>query len=286
MGERPAINSRDYIVALELRSTDDCPADFKLPWSLVDFDTGLFLPGADPDWFGRSAYPPRVLLLTEGALSVVSHPSTGERPCRWALEHISSVESGHMLLKGWLRFTGSGFDYNVPYNTRGLQSVVWFMRQFRQRLFRGAEPQPPPVAHLGASLDVKFANALACELDSGESIVVHVFQPLRAVRSKRRLLPYRRWIAGDLLALTSRRLLWITDRERGSFSRYGTIASYAPFDAVRRIRLTPGRDGQILQVDLSSGSAWQMPIAPENQRVAADFVAALEIQMRLNQVPL
>jgi hypothetical protein len=31
MGERPAIDSRDYIVAFELRSIDDCPPDFELP---------------------------------------------------------------------------------------------------------------------------------------------------------------------------------------------------------------------------------------------------------------
>ena len=54
MGERPAIDSRHYIVAFELRSTDDCPPDFELPSSLAGFDAGLFLPRDDPDWFGRS----------------------------------------------------------------------------------------------------------------------------------------------------------------------------------------------------------------------------------------
>jgi len=195
-----------------------------------------------------------------------------------------------MLLKGWLRFTGSGFDCTVRYNTRGLRSVLCFMGHFRDQLFRSAETGGPATVHLGAGLDIKFANALARELDSAESIVMQVFQPPRAVRSRSWLLPYRRWIAGDLLALTSRRLLWITDRERGSYSRYGSIASYAPFDAVLRIGLTSGRGGQILQLDLNSGSAWQMPIALENpwegERVAEDFAAALEIQKKQNQVPL
>jgi hypothetical protein len=164
------------------------------------------------------------------------------------------------------------------------------MGHFRDQLFRSAETGGPATVHLGAGLDIKFANALARELDSAESIVMQVFQPPRAVRSRSWLLPYRRWIAGDLLALTSRRLLWITDRERGSYSRYGSIASYAPFDAVLRIGLTSGRGGQILQLDLNSGSAWQMPIALENpwegERVAEDFAAALEIQKKQNQVPL
>lgn len=286
MGERLAIDSRDYIVALELRSADDCPADFALPPSLADFYAGLFLPCADPDWLGRSVYPPRVLLLTGSALSVVSHPSTGEPPCRWALEQISAVESGHMLLKGWLRFTGSGFDYTIRYNTRGLQSVLWFMGPFRDQLLRRAEPGGPSAVPLGAGLDIKFGNAFARELDSGESVLMQVFQPPRAVRSKSWLLPYRRWIAGDLLALTSRRLLWITDRDRGSYSRYGSIASYAPVHAVLNIGLTSGRGGPLLQVVLNNGSTWQMPIALENQRVAEDFAVALETQKRQDQVRL
>jgi hypothetical protein len=286
MGEHPTIDSRDYIVAFELRSTDDCPADFELPRFLADFDTGLFLPRADPDWFGRSAYPPRVLLLKDGALSVISHPSAGEQPCRWALEQICSVESGHMLLKGWLRFTGSGFDCTIRYNTRGLRSVLWFMGQFRDKWLRRTELSGLAAVHFGAGLDVKFANALARELDSGESVLMQVFLPPRPVMSKSWLLPYRRWIAGDLLALTSRRLLWVTDRDRGSYSRYGSIASYAPLHAVLNIGLTSGRGGQILQVDLNSGSAWQIPVALENKRVEENFAAALEIQKKQNQVPL
>ena len=138
MEEWPAIDSRDYIVAFELRSIDDCPPDFELPSSVAGFDTGLFLPRGDRDWFGRPSYPPRVLLLKGGALYIVSHPSTGEPPRQCAMEQISSVESGHMLLKGWLRFTGSGFDYTVRYNTRGFRSVFRFMRRFRDELLRGA----------------------------------------------------------------------------------------------------------------------------------------------------
>jgi hypothetical protein len=300
MGEWPPIDSRQYIVAFELRSTHDCPPDFELPAWQAGFDTGLFLPRDDPDWFGRSSYPPRILLLKGRALHIVSHPSTGEPPRRWELEQISSVESGHMLLKGWLRFIGPGFDCAVRYNTRGFPPVFRFMQRFREQLLRGisgAGPWPatsghapwlrPPEAsavQFGASLDIKFTNALARELDSGEIVVMQVFQPPKEVRSGRWLLPRQRWISGDLLAVTGRRLLWITDRERGYYSRFGTIASYAPFEAVLSIGLTSGRGGDFLQVDLKSGSAWQFPMASESregrQRIAEAFAAALEIQKK------
>jgi hypothetical protein len=284
-----AIDSRQYIVALDLHSTDDCPPDFELPSSAAGFDGGLFLPRADPDWFGRSSYPPRILLLNGNALHVVSHPSAGEAPGRWELDQISWVESGHMLLKGWLRFAGSGFDCTVRYNTRGFPPVCRFMQRFRAKLLRGARPQGTSQVDSGAGrqvggrLDIKFTNALAGELDSAETVLMQVFQPPE-VRSGRWRLSRRRWIAGDLLALTDSRLLWITDRDRGSYSRFGSVVSYAPFDAVLSIGLASDRGKDLLKVDLKGGFAWQLPMASESRegrrRMAEEFAAALEVQKR------
>ncbi|MGB9459055.1 MAG: hypothetical protein WCB12_23635 [Bryobacteraceae bacterium] len=287
MGERPATDSRRYIVAFELRSKADCPPDFELPPSLTAFDTGLFLPRDDPDWFGRSSYPPRIVLLNDGGLHIFSHPSAGEPPRQFAMEQIASVESGHMLLKGWLRFTGPDFDFTIRYNTRGFLPVFRFMRRFRDKLLHGAQPGGTPEVRFGGDLDNKFANALEQELDPGEVVLMRIFQPPREVRSRSWLLPRRQWIAGDLLALTARRLLWITDRERKSYSRYGTIASYAPCDALLSIGLTTARRKDILHVGLNTGSSWQVPMASEGRwdcrRLAEDFAAALEIQKRSNE---
>lgn len=286
MGDWPAIDSRQYIVAFELRWLSDCPPDFELPASLSGFDAGLFLPRDDPDWFGRSSYPPRILLLKCGALHVISHPSRGVPPCQYRLAQISSVESGHILLKGWLRFAGTGLDSTVRYNTRGFPAVSRFMRRFRDKLLNAA-PCGTPEVDLRASLDIKFANALEAELDPGETVLIQLFQPPRQIRSRNWLLPHRHWGAGDLLALTGSRLLWITDRERGYRSSYGSIALYAPLDAVLRIGLKSGRPGHSLQVELTSGSGWQVPIAfgspRECQQVADNFAAALEMQKRRNE---
>ena len=170
------------------QTPDDCPPDFEFPSTLPRFDAGLFLPRDDPDWFGRSSYPPRILLLKGRALHMISHPSAGEPPRRWDLDQISSVESGHMLLKGWLRFAGPGFDCTVRYNTRGFPPVFRFMQSFRDQLLRGpsgAGPWPATAASvelpeasevpLLASLDIKFTNALARELDTGEIVVMQIF---------------------------------------------------------------------------------------------------------------
>jgi hypothetical protein len=192
-----------------------------------------------------------------------------------------------MLLKGWLRFTGPGFDCTVRYNTRGFPPVFRFMQSLRDQLLRGARSVGPgPATTFGASLDIKFTNALARELDSGEMVVMQVFQPPRQVRSRSWLMLRRRTIAGDLLALTGRRLLSITDRERGYYSRFGSIASYAPLDAVVGMGLTTGKDGDTLRVELNNGPVWLVPMAFESrdvrQRIAEDFAAALEIQKKRN----
>ena len=170
----PAVDSRDYIVAFEMRSANDCPPDFELPSSVAGFDAGLFLPRGDRDWFGRPSFPARILLLKGGTLYIISHPSTGEPPRQCSLEQIASVESGHMLLKGWLRFAGSGFDYVVRYNTRGFQPVFQFMRRFRDRLLPEAGSRGS--SQSGLVLDIKFGNALTSELDSGETVLMQVFQ--------------------------------------------------------------------------------------------------------------
>jgi hypothetical protein len=192
-----------------------------------------------------------------------------------------------MLLKGWLRFTGPGFDCTVRYNTRGFPPVFRFMQRFRAKLLRGAQPHVTSQVGFGRGLDIKFINALAAELDAAETVPMQVFQPPREVKSGRWLLPRRRLIAGDLLALTDRRLLWITDRDGGSYSRFGSIATYAPFDAVLRIGLTSGRGGDLLQVDLNSGSTWRLPMASESReerrQIAEDFAAALGVQKKRDE---
>jgi hypothetical protein len=264
----PVSDSRDYVVAFAIGSSEDCPPDLELPDSLARFDAGLFLPGDNSDRFGRPAWPPRVLLLDGGALEIVSHPSAGEPARHWDLEQISAVESGHMFLKGRLRFTGAGFDYTVRYNTRGAPSVWQFMRRFRKEWLRDGRPRDAAEVHRGEGLDIKFANALERELDSQETVHLQVFQAPEVSRKLR--------LTGDLLAVTERRLLWITDRENGFRSRYGTIASYAPIGAVTHAARAPDS----LRVGLNGSHAWHVPIAPAYLRAAEELANLVTASIR------
>ncbi len=137
MGEWPAIDSRDYIVALELRSPDDWPADFVLPPTLAGFETGLFLPRADPDWFGRSSYPPRVLLLKGSALS----------------HHFSPEHRGAALPMG------TGADLVGRIGTYASERVAPFQRM-RIRLHR---PLQYPRFPIGLSVHAPLPGGVAAQ---------------------------------------------------------------------------------------------------------------------------
>lgn len=280
------LDSRDYIVAFELQSLEDCPPDFQLPPALAGFDAGLFLPRDDADWFGRSAYPPRLLLLKSGVLHIVPHPGTGKPSSEFEIGRLTSIESGHMLLKGWLRFTGCGFDHTVRYNTRGFPSVFAFMRRFRAMWLDAAESLETPEVQLGAELDIKFANCLARDLDPGESTAAQFFQPAKEMKSNQWLIPRRRRLPGDLLVSTDRRLIWITDRDRGSFAPYGSVTSYTPLHAVQAVELIAGPSGHILEVKFPRAARWQIPIAPENVRYANDFATVATIRKEQDRVVL
>ena len=67
-------DSRDYVIAYEIHSSDDLPPDF------------------------CSSYPPRLLALTGNGLTIVPHPSANEQVQLLALERLCFIESGHVLL--------------------------------------------------------------------------------------------------------------------------------------------------------------------------------------------
>jgi len=273
----PPVDSRQYIVAYAVRSAAECPPDFCLPANLGSFETGLFLPREDPDWFGRSSYPPRLLLLTREAIHIVAHPTSNGQPTEFKLEDICSVESAHILLKGWLRFAGRGFDCRVPYNTRGLPSVFEFMRRFREIYLDTRQSRLAPDTILGTKLDIKFSNAIIGELDLGELVSALFFQAPRESRSRRWLFPRRHWTPGDVLVLTDSRLIWITDRDQYSRMQFGSIASYVPLRALSAVGVLLGDTGPVLNVAIQGGCEWSIPIQPENRKDAEDFVALAAI---------
>jgi hypothetical protein len=254
---RPEVDSREYAFAYPIRSPEDAPADFPIP-EPKRFRIGLFLPRDGPDWFGRRAYPPRILLLDAHAILVLTHPRYDEPPVRVALADIVFYEIGHIFLIGWIRLVTAQSAIYLPYNTGLDRSVSEFLDAFlheylADRMERGNEA----ALTFGTPLDIKFGNCLSAALRPGERLCTTWFS--LSYRELRRWGPFRvHTDAGaDLVAYTDRRVLWITDRCNGRYERYGSVVSTAPLRCVKWAQCQrSGSDKCTLTIALHSGASW------------------------------
>jgi hypothetical protein len=306
----PEVDSRQYIFAYLIRSLEDVPADFPIPAGDSGFRLGLFLPRDEPDWFGRSAYPTRILLLSGRAIVILSHPKTRETVIRIPLQQLLFVEAGHILLIGWLRFVEKGSDHKLPYNTRSARPVEEFLRVLREEYLPGTldmsasgRAGPAPTPHPGrgeASLapaphaprdrerdhavgvlggpfgfgepaDLKFRNAEYFELDAGERVLFRFFSPATKKIRRHWFFRWESRAPGDLVALTNRRVLWIADRVQERYSAYGTVTRSAPVGALAQLTCRPTAEDCALSVKFSSEASWRIPLPLEMQAEAYRF---------------
>lgn len=272
-----AVDSREYRFGFLIASLDDYPADFDAVSLGENFRTALFLPRDDAGWFGRSRYPPRVIVLSEDAIQVRAHPASGEHPIGFRLSELQFIECGRILLQGWLRFVTVRCDVTLAYNTRSRPCVDDFLTEFR------AAVTPPPAAETAAEpmrfgelLDLKFSNALRCELAPDECVRIQLFNPAKLTARGWGVVRRETWSAGDLLVATSRRLLWIADRHRGRYQRYGTVTSYAPIRSLRSWRYDRAVETGELVLGFVRGSAWRVPLPVSLERQAAGFLSEFE----------
>ena len=255
------VDSRQYRFAFQIEALSQVPSDFVLPFDPGAFDAGVFLPRDDADWLGRRRHPARVLLVSDSEAVVVSHSGTADQTVdqavRVPLDAIECIEWGRILLTGWVVLTWNGGQVRLPYNTRARGPVEkcirtledrWLPAPARETLFAGAFGEP---------LDLKFEYARSADLLTGEAPLAQFFQPPPA---------------GDLVLVTSRRLLWITERHKGRYERYGTVSHSARRSSITEVRcIRAGREDR-LEIAFRSGDAWHIPLREEAQ----SFAAALE----------
>jgi len=265
----PGADSRDYRFCFEIASAAEAPPDFIVPADAADAIAGLFLPRDEPVWFGRST-PPRVLLLSASSLTLLSHSAAALTPVTIPLKDVSIVESGHALLIGWIRILFGASAVTLPYNARSRRPVENFMRRVRQLTF--------PIAGSGGSehafgppLDIKFTNARASELDPGETIATSFFAAPAERPRRFGWLSFRSSLPGDFVAVTNRRILWISDRIRNHYDRYGIVIRYGRLETVSAMACP--EDKRELAVSFTSGQVWSIPIREESLAAARLFTA-------------
>jgi hypothetical protein len=279
MAPRPgapgSVDSRSYIFALPIRSANDLPGDFNFPDDLGELSHGVFLPRAEPDWRGRRAYPPRVALLSEDSLVIVAHPASGEAVCSIPFRELQFVEYGHFLLIGWMAFVSSQGRRELPFNTRTCPP----MEEFLSKLSKQCAPpldlvDGSPCSSFGGALDIKFQNAELAALDRDERVLIRFFNPTR--ETERRawgLFPVDSHQPGDYLAITNRRLLWITERNRDRYARYGSIVKWAVLGNVADLLVEGAGRSCRLVCRFKSGASWDVPLPADQSDAAAAFAS-------------
>jgi hypothetical protein len=261
------IDSRQYAFSYLIRSPEQIPADFPLP-EFTRYQTVLFLPRDDPDWFGRRAYPPRILLLDRDAIVVLTHPRYDQPPVRLALEDIEYYEIGQLLLIGWMRFVTAQSELRLPFNTRSAPSIGGFLDALAQQYFTGRVDRANEHPSQDAELDIKFKNCFAMTIAKGEQVHAKFFNP--PVRKFRRWRPFRvrAETGGDLLAVTDRRVVWITDQCRKRYERYGSVVSSTPTPRVTSVEV----QNHALLIRLHASLSWSIPL-PTDRRAEAEVFA-------------
>lgn len=269
----PEVDSRDYAFVYPIRGSGHLPSDFPVA---VDFErvvSGIFLPQDQSGWFSKSRHPARILVLLPDVLVVATHPSSGEPEIRFRTGDIVAIESSRILLDGRLTVHTAASSHQWRYNTREVRHVDEFLLQLRQLTMPEQDAFPRVSgAVFGSPLDFKFAAAESSELDPGERVLVKFFSPPRELIDKRWFVETHSWQPGDYVALTSRRILWITDRSDGHRSAFGTISTYAALRHLSEIRLTHREGVCELAVSVEGHQDWCIPIPTELREQARSFV--------------
>jgi hypothetical protein len=272
----PEVDSRAYAFVYPIRGREHVPADFPVA---IDFDrmvAGIFLPQDQSGWFGKSRYPARILALLPEALVVSTHPSSSEPTVRVRNSDIVAIESGRSLLDGRLTVHTSRASHPCRYNTRDGRHVdkfLFYLRQLTMPEPEGLETTGVP-GWFGSPLDLKFVAAEASELDAGERVLVKFFSPPKQSIDNSWFIATHSWRPGDYVGLTSRRIIWITDRSDGHRSVYGTTSAYAGLRRLSEISLAPGdgEGGCELVLSLVGHQGWRVPVPPELREQARLFV--------------
>jgi len=273
---RLRVDPRQYIFSFPIRSLAEVPPRFRVPHDAAPLVGGVFLPQHTAGWPGRRKHPARILLLTASEVMAVAHACEPERAVRIPIHQIVSVESGRILLLGWLAVNWEGGRSEWPYNTCNRRAVDGFLTAFKNRWL------PPQAISRTLDLEIygeppslKFTYAQAEELVEDEIPLARFFQPA-VCRLSGRWWPRRQtWSAGDLLLVTSRRLLWIEERYKGRYERYGTVHHWAALASLAGAVLTQEDRAVWMTIGFCSGEAWKIPLEGSLAPEAAKFAAAV-----------
>ena len=277
---RLQVDSRQYTFSFAIDSPSAIPADFGNVPTPGKIRAGAFVPGGEPDHLGMRPYNAKVVLVTDGELLVLAHPSAGEATVRVPVQEIEGFEWGQMLLVGWVRFFWNDGTTQIKYNRRSSGPIEEAIRltELARYLQR---PRGTACQSFGEHLNLKFDYALSAQMLPGEGPLMQFFRPARHRMCRCWGLRRQIWSPGDLLLATAGRLVWITERYEDSYSPYGLVVRTGDRRAVASVDAgSTARTGREAAIAFRSGRMWRVPVQQESENVFWAFIEALRKRLR------
>lgn len=268
------VDSRWYRFGFSLSKPEDAPRDFPIPQTASIFSAAFFMPGESHSSYDKGIYPPRIFTLSGDEIAIYAHPSSEESPFIFRIPELISIESAKLLLFGYIKFQTETSTHLFRYNVvekRYMDSFLACVRDLwlapeRTTGYQTDNPQ-------FENLTLRFRYALKKELDPQEEYQAHVYLEVKNEHRGKSLFRSsahaRQQISGDMLILTNRRLLWITNRIAGMHESYGYIARYIPHRRVKSFVLERDATASTLTCNIDGGEPWNI-IVPNDYAVSAE----------------
>jgi hypothetical protein len=274
----------EYSYAYLIGRKEQLPADFPLAVNFEQVISGILLPARAYGRLRGLRSPACIVLLLPKLLLVSLNPREGGTRRTIPLHEILAVESRRVFPEGRITVRTKNSTHEWPYDVHAEGFVIEFMYQLRHALLSDKGTQRGPgrsifgepvcctyVIHTQA-LNHKFGCAESDHLDRGEPLITRFFSaPSTAIR-KRWLFKIRLPVPGQYLAVTPRRVVWITDQVDGIYQPTGILSSYAPLQHLVGIALHCQEKNCEMNLSFDGGLYWRVPIQTDFHDEAKSFV--------------
>jgi hypothetical protein len=274
--ERPS--DRSYL----MRQVSDLPGWCQVSNSNEPFTIAIYFPSITAGTMRHETAGRQALLLFKSYIALARLGSVPD--LRWIpLGSVEFVESGSLISERWFSIATSDSTYRFQYRICDEACVQMFLYDLRRRLMTGgAAPGLAQGITCGSPLELKFACAETDELDPEEPVLIRFFSPhVRTVERHKWFWQRDVWLPADYLALTTRRLLWLSDRHNGQTATGGVIARYCPLGASTRIKMEREKDRWEARVWFASASTWRIPVADGLMKPICRFMEVFKARGRV-----
>jgi len=253
-----------YAHAYLIYRHDHLPTDFPVEADFAGLVCGLFLPPKRQGKFAVASCPARILLLFPHIVTVVPHPSSGPPRLNVRLSDIAVIEQRHLFPDASITIRAADAIQQWPYDLHEEGLVAEFLFQLRQ-LFLTNQPKERPVGRgvFGEPLDHKFGCGESDNLDRGEALNTRFFSAPSTMVKKKWLFRTNVSIPGEYLALTSRRILWLSDQIDGVYQQSGIMSRCAPLRRISDIRFSRQENTCEISLEFFENIRWSVPIQPD-----------------------